>query len=117
MTVDPFRRHDRSSGLDERGTIQRELGVDQPFPPVLSVAHNIVAGQIRRMFWFILSMIAVATSPIGRAIADRISGRSPASEVDGEELRWMEQRAEARILDLEDRIDAAERFLRGAGNH
>ncbi len=69
------------------------------------------------MLWLVFSVIAVATSPIGRAIADRMAGRRPASQVDGEELRWMEQRAEERILDLEDRIDAAERFLRGAGNH
>jgi len=69
------------------------------------------------MFWLIISVIAVAFSPVGRAIADRMGGRRPTPEAGDDELRWMEQRTEARILDLEDRIDAAERFLRGAGNH
>jgi len=63
------------------------------------------------MLWFIFSVLAVAFSPIGRALGDRLAGRAPGRD-DGEELRNMALRIEDRILELEDRIDAAERFLR-----
>lgn len=67
------------------------------------------------MFWFICSIIAIWFSPIGRAISDRMAGRQRVQEVDSEELRFLEQRTEERILDLEDRIDAAEQYLRRVG--
>lgn len=70
------------------------------------------------MLWLLLSIAVVAASPVGRAIADRITGRIPEVDEDRENLHWMEQRIEERILDLEDRLDMTERLLqRPPGGH
>lgn len=63
------------------------------------------------MLWLLLSVAVVAASPLGRAIAERISGRMPDADPDRDSLHWMEQRIEERILELEDRLDMAERLL------
>jgi hypothetical protein len=60
--------------------------------------------------WLFLAIVIVAKSPIGRAIADRIAGRSSPA-LDHGELDALEQRVEDRILDLEERVEFAERLL------
>ena len=60
--------------------------------------------------WLFLAIIIVAKSPIGRAIADRIAGRSSPG-LDHGELDALEQRVDDRILDLEERLEFAERLL------
>ena len=63
------------------------------------------------MLWILLSFAVVAGSPLGRALADRISGRVRNDGDDLDEIGWMEERVEARIADLDDRIEFAERLL------
>ena len=70
---------------------------------------RVILGFIE-MFWFVCSIIAVALSPIGRAIGERFSGKAPI-RTGGEELRDMSIRIEDRIFDLEDRVEAAEQLL------
>lgn len=62
------------------------------------------------MLWIFLAVVVVAKSSIGRAIADRISGRGM-GKLDRAELDAVEQRLEARLMDLEERLDFAERAL------
>jgi hypothetical protein len=62
------------------------------------------------MFWIFLAVVVVARSPIGRALADKIAGRV-APGTDPAELEAVEQRLEARLIDLEERMDFAERVL------
>lgn len=62
--------------------------------------------------WFFLSVLVVAKSPIGRAIADRLSGRSRGgSDVTRTDLENVEYRVEERLVDLEERLEDAERRL------
>ena len=72
------------------------------------MAGDGVSWHLSTMLWFFLSIAVVAASPVGRAIADRLTGRGPEIEPDLENLRWMEER----ILELEDRLDMTERLLR-----
>lgn len=65
--------------------------------------------------WFFLAVLVVAKSPIGRALADRIAGRSHgASDISRADLDAFEDRMEERLLDLEERLDEAERRLLGS---
>lgn len=62
--------------------------------------------------WFFLAVLVVAKSPIGRAIADRISGRSHGgSDMTRADLESVEYRMEERLVDLEERLEDAERRL------
>jgi hypothetical protein len=62
------------------------------------------------MLWIFLAVVVVARSPVGRAIADRISGRAhPVAH--REALAELERRLEDRLIDLEERVDFTERLL------
>jgi|GEM_PF-6209480 len=67
------------------------------------------------MIWLILSLAVVAGSPIGRAIAERLTGRTPdpatLASGDLERIGWMEDRVLHRIADLEERLDTIEHLL------
>lgn len=62
--------------------------------------------------FFLLAIIVLARSPIGRALADRLSGRSPQlSDPGGADIEALEARLDERFLELEDRLDFTERML------
>lgn len=62
--------------------------------------------------WFFLAVLVVAKSPIGKALADKIAGRSHGgSDISRADLDAFEDRLEERLLDLEERLDEAERRL------
>ena len=63
------------------------------------------------MFWLFLAVAVVATGPIGKAIAARLSGRAGPAGVRKEELLELEQRLEERVIELESRLDYTERLL------
>lgn len=70
------------------------------------------------MLWFILSIVVVWFSPIGRALRGHTE-RLPAG-IDPEqvrELEWMTSRMEDRIADIEERIDDIERGVVKRGRH
>jgi hypothetical protein len=54
--------------------------------------------------------VAVSFSPIGRAFADRIRGRSHAAETDPELLAEMDD-MRAQLSELQERVDFTERLL------
>lgn len=68
------------------------------------------------MLWIFLAVVVVARSPIGRAIADKIAGRAPAG-ADLAAIEAVEHRLEARLIDLEERVDFAERLLQRHRGH
>ena len=68
------------------------------------------------MLWYLLSIAVLASSPLGRALMDRIAGRHQEPGNDLDEIAWMESRFEDRIADLEDRLDFAQRMLEDPDN-
>ena len=63
------------------------------------------------MLWTILAFAVLASSPLGRALVDRLRGRVGHAGEDLEEIGLMEQRMEDRIVEMEDRIEFTERLL------
>ena len=64
------------------------------------------------MFWFIMAVLVVWFSPVGRAILGQAErGRSSEGDADARELALMQGRVGDRIADLEERIDDIERLL------
>lgn len=64
------------------------------------------------MFWLFLTALIVVKSPLGKALADRLAGRYP--ENDGRlesDLEPVVHQLEDRVLDLEERLEFAERML------
>lgn len=68
------------------------------------------------MLWIFLAVVVVARSPIGRALADKIAGRGPAG-ADRAAIEAVEHRLEARLIDLEERVDFTERVLQRQRGH
>ena len=64
------------------------------------------------MFWLFLTALIVVKSPLGKALADRLAGRYP--EGDGHlesDLEPIVHQLEDRVLDLEERLEFAERLI------
>lgn len=61
------------------------------------------------LFWF-LAIAVICHSPVGRAIADMIAGRGGGA-IDPAELEAAEHRLEDHLLELEERLEFAERLL------
>jgi hypothetical protein len=57
-----------------------------------------------------VTVIKVFQGPLGSALADRLSGRAAAA-VDNEETSQRVSHLEARLAELEERLDFAERLL------
>lgn len=63
------------------------------------------------LFWLFLTVVIFVKSPVGRALADRLAGRVPeGGTLSNEDLDFLHQ-VEDRLLDLEERIEFAERRL------
>jgi len=67
------------------------------------------------MLWLFLAILAVAASPIGKAISDRLKGRVPSTSPMSQDLALAAQRIDDRIAELEDRLEHAERLLGEGG--
>ncbi|MDH5803777.1 MAG: hypothetical protein OEZ54_01240 [Gemmatimonadota bacterium] len=62
------------------------------------------------MFWFFIAVLVVVKSPIGRAIADRLAGRS--GGLNSGDLEPVIHELEDRVLDLEERLEMTEMRLK-----
>ncbi len=63
------------------------------------------------MFWLFLTVIIVVKSPLGRALADRLAGRTPDGRTLSHEDLEMLHHLEDRVMDLEERLEYAERLI------
>lgn len=63
------------------------------------------------MFWLFLTCIIVVKSPLGRALADRLAGRTPDGRSLSDEDVEMLHQLEDRVMDLEERLEFAERMI------
>lgn len=59
---------------------------------------------------FFLSLAAIFTGPLGRAIADRLARRVP-DEGDARELRGEVEELRHQLAEVQERLDFAERLL------
>ena len=62
------------------------------------------------MFWLFLTAIIVVRSPLGKAMADRIAGRTLPGGLQSADLDLLHQ-IEDRVMDLEERLEFAERLI------
>lgn len=63
------------------------------------------------MFWLFLSVVILTRSALGRAIATRIAGGRPVRRPDPHALDAAEQRLEEHLVELDERLEFAERLL------
>ena len=64
------------------------------------------------MFWLFLTALIVVKSPLGKALADRLAGRYPEGQDHLEsDLEPVVHQLEDRVLDLEERLEFAERLI------
>ena len=63
------------------------------------------------MFWLFLTCIIVVKSPLGRALADRLAGRTPDGRSLSDEDFEILHNLEDRVMDLEERLEFAERLI------
>ena len=72
-------------------------------------------GEARRylsiMFWLFLTAIIVIKSPLGKALADRLAGRTSDGGPALAEFEPIIHQLEDRVLDLEERLEFAERLI------
>ncbi len=63
------------------------------------------------MFWLFLTALIVVKSPLGKALADRLAGRTPDGQsLSNEDLEVLHH-LEDRVEDLEERLEFAERLI------
>ena len=60
--------------------------------------------------FLLLMVIVIVKSPIGKALADRLAGRVPATGLSDGDLNLLHQ-MDDRVLDLEERLEFAERLI------
>ncbi len=63
------------------------------------------------MFWLFLTAIIIVKSPLGKAMADRLTGRTPDGRTLSDEDVEMLHHLEDRVMDLEERLEFAERLI------
>ncbi len=63
------------------------------------------------MMFISLASIFVLRGPLGRALADRLAGRHPAQQGDGEVLHADVEGLKQRLAEVEERLDFTERLL------
>ncbi len=64
------------------------------------------------MIWLFLTALIVVKSPLGKALADRLAGRYPEGQDHLEsDLEPVIHQLEDRVLDLEERLEFAERLI------
>ena len=63
------------------------------------------------MFWLFLTALIVVKSPLGRALADRLAGHTPDGRSLSDEDVEMLHHLEDRVMDLEERLEFAERMI------
>jgi hypothetical protein len=61
-------------------------------------------------FWLFLTVMIFVKSPMGKAMADRWAGRVPDGGLNNEDLEFLHQ-MEDRVMDLEERLEFAERLI------
>ena len=62
------------------------------------------------MFWLFLTALIVVKSPLGKALADRLAGRSPEGGLSSADIDILHQ-LDDRVMDLEERLEFAERLI------
>ncbi len=62
------------------------------------------------MFWLFLTALIVVKSPLGKALADRLAGRMPEGGLGSADLDMLHQ-LDDRVMDLEERLEFAERLI------
>ena len=60
--------------------------------------------------FLLLMVMVIVKSPIGKALADRLAGRVPATGLNDADLDLLHQ-MDDRVLDLEERLEFAERLI------
>ena len=60
--------------------------------------------------FFLLTVMVIVKSPIGKALADRLAGRVPAAGLSDADLDLLHH-MEDRVLDLEERLEFTERLV------
>lgn len=61
--------------------------------------------------FFLIMVIVLIKSPLGRAMADRLAGRVPDSRVLSDEDIDLIHQLEDRVMDLEERLEYTERLV------
>ena len=60
--------------------------------------------------FLLIMVVVIVKSPIGKALADRLAGRIPATGLSDADLDLLHQ-MDDRVLDLEERLEFAERLI------
>jgi hypothetical protein len=64
-------------------------------------------------FFFSVAAVIILRGPLGKALADRIAGRTGRDEDDLHSMRLELDEVRARLAETEERLDFAERLLSG----